>query len=105
MDKKVTYNAVSLLPLPSYASQQLRAIDVLISKNGVFRTNERWVYDALDNLIRSGHVKVNDNVITIGDNFESLLISLASSDTSYASMLVNYRSMIASMASLSLIHI
>lgn len=98
MDKKVTYNAVSRLPVPSYASQQLRALDILISKNGVFRTNERWVYDALSELIKLGYINVDSNVITIGSNFERVLISLCSADVDYAPMLINYRQMVTSIA-------
>lgn len=98
MSKKVTYNAVGRLALPSYASQLMRAIDLIVAKGGFIRTDERWIYDALTPAIKAGYVNVNGNTISIGSNFENMLLSLAQEDAGYLAIFMEYRKLLVSLA-------
>jgi hypothetical protein len=94
MERKVVSSKAVSLPLPSGSDNTLRAIELLIAKDGVFRTNEKWVYSALRQLVAEGYVTLDDNVISIGNNFESLLLNLAARDSRYAPVVGKYRIMV-----------
>ena len=50
-----------------------RALSLLVARGGVFRTDERWVHDALRRLVHEGWVNVNDSTLSYGTDFEKLL--------------------------------
>ena len=92
MDKKTVQHALSSVPIPKEADATKRAVELLISKNGVFRTDEKWVYSSLRSLIDAGYIHVSGNTLSIGSNFENLLLKMAESDKDYSSLLKDYRS-------------
>jgi len=96
MDKKIVREAVSPVPIPSLSEKTHRAVELLIAKEGVFRTNESWVHTALQPLIKSGHVNVDGNIISIGKNFEFFLLDMSNTSASYNSTLKKYRELVAS---------
>ena len=91
MDKKVVQHAVSSVPIPQQADATRRAVELLVAKDGVFRTSEKWVYSSLRGLIESGHVNVSGNTLSVGSDFESYLLSMADMDAGYTPILRDYR--------------
>jgi hypothetical protein len=96
MDKKIVREAVAPVIIPTLADKTHRAIDLLIAKEGVFRTDESWVYTALQPLIKSGHVDVDGNTISIGKDFELFLLDMSNNSSVYNNTLKNYRKLVAS---------
>lgn len=96
MDRKIVREAVPPTLIPSDADRMKRALDLLIAKGGVFRTDESWVYRSLRRLISEGFVSVDNNVLSIGDNFEQLLMNLAENLPVYTETLKNYRKLVLS---------
>ena len=91
MNKKTVYHATGDYVKRDDSDQVARALSILISKDGAFRTNEKWVYSALKKYIAAGYVKVDGNLICIGADFESLLFSLLSENPRFSSLLLEYR--------------
>jgi hypothetical protein len=98
MDKKIVREAVAPAAIPTLAENTHRAIELLIAKDGVFRTDESWVYAALQPLIKSGHVDVDGTTISIGKDFEPFLLGMADRASIYNTTLKNYRQLVASNA-------
>ena len=96
MDKKTVTEAVSNQIRKQGSDDVTRALDLLINKNGVFRTDEKWVHTALRPLIDRGYVNRDGATLTIGRDFESLLISLAEADLGTSKLLSGYRRFVAS---------
>jgi len=91
MDKKVVQHALSSVPIPEHSDYTRRAVELLVAKDGVFRTDEKWVYSGLKGLIDAGHVNVSGNMISVGSDFEALLLKMAEQDSYYTSILLDYR--------------
>lgn len=91
MDKKVVQHAVSSVPIPQQADATRRAVELLVAKDGVFRTSEKWVYASLRDLIDSGHVKVSGTTLSVGADFESHLLKMSDIDAGYTPILRDYR--------------
>ena len=96
MDKKTVTEAVSSQIRKQGSDDVTRALDLLINKNGVFRTDEKWVHTALRPLIDRGYVNRDGATLTIGRDFESLLISLADADPGTSKLLSGYRKFVSS---------
>jgi len=96
MDKKTVTEAVSSQIRKQGSDEVRRALDLLINKNGVFRTDEKWVHTALRPLIDRGYVNRDGATLTIGRDFESLLISLADADPGTSKLLSGYRKFVSS---------
>lgn len=97
MEQKVTQHAFVRLPMPSNISRFMRAVDLLVSKGGTLRTDERSMYDALLPAIKARHVVVDGNVISIGENFEQMLMSLAQDEPGFLSIFMEYRKLVSSL--------
>lgn len=98
MDIKTVSHAVGNYIKPDDSEKVERALSILISKDGAFRTDEKWVYSALKDYIKAGYVKVDGNVLCIGADFESLLISLTSTNPRFSNLLLDYRRYITDLA-------
>jgi hypothetical protein len=93
--KKVTH-ALSETIRPDPVKDVKRALDLLIAKNGVFRTSEKWVHDSLAPLIKEGYITQDDTCLSIGEDFEGFLLGVVSRNTDFTETLINYRSYIQS---------
>tara|TARA_B100000902_G_scaffold26214_1_gene31546 strand:+ start:20801 stop:21310 length:510 start_codon:yes stop_codon:yes gene_type:complete len=91
--KKVTHAITETIRLDS-TKDTIRALDLLIAKDGVFRTSEKWVHDSLRLLIKEGYVNQDGTCLSIGENFEEFLLHVISENTNFTPTLVSYRSLI-----------
>lgn len=80
-------------PFSTATDSTIKALDLLISRGGIFRSSEQWVYDALRPLIESGHVLTDNGWIFIHDDFEGALLDLAAHDPSLSRLVVSYRAL------------
>ena len=96
MNEKTVTHAVTEIILPQPIDATKRAIDLLIAKEGTFRTEERWVHDALKDPIDNGHIIQEGASLSAGADFEGYLLSLSTHHEGFADTLVNYRSLIQS---------
>jgi hypothetical protein len=94
MEKKVVHQASQAGKFRDPNEPLRRALDLIISKQGVFRTDERWVWDAALPLVESGHLVASGNTLSIGANFEPLLLKLAESDYQFGATLKLYRTLL-----------
>ena len=91
MEKKVVQYAVPSVSVPQQADATRHAVELLVAKDGVFRTSEKWVYASLRGLIDSGHVKVSGTTLSVGADFESHLLKMSDIDAGYTPILRDYR--------------
>ena len=91
--KKVTH-AITETIRPDSTKDTIRALDLLIAKDGVFRTNEKWVHDSLQLLIKEGYVNQDGACLSIGENFENFLLQVISHNTDFTDTLISYRSLV-----------
>ena len=94
MEKKVVHQASQAGKFRDPNEPLRRALDLLISKQGVFRTDERWVWDVARPLVESGHLVEDGNCLSIGANFEPLLLKLSESDSQFGTTLKLYRTLL-----------
>lgn len=91
MDIKTVSHAVSGYIRPDNSEKVERALSLLIAKDGAFRTDEKWVYAALRDIIGAGYVNVDGNTLCIGANFGTLLNELATANPRFWSLVIDYR--------------
>lgn len=91
--KKVTHAITETIRLDS-TKDTIRALDLLIAKDGVFRTSEKWVHDSLQLLIKEGYVNQDGACLSIGENFENFLLQVISHNTDFTDTLISYRSLV-----------
>jgi hypothetical protein len=91
--KKVTH-AITETIRPDSNKDIIRALDLLIAKDGVFRTSEKWVHDSLQLLIKEGYVNQDGTCLSIGENFENFLLHVISDNTDFTNTLISYRSLV-----------
>jgi hypothetical protein len=91
--KKVTH-AITETIRPDSTKDIIRALDLLIAKDGVFRTSEKWVHDSLQLLIKEGYVNQDGTCLSIGENFENFLLHVISDNTDFTNTLISYRSLV-----------
>ena len=91
--KKVTH-AITETIRPDSTKDTIRALDLLIAKDGVFRTSEKWVHDSLQLLIKEGYVNQDGACLSIGENFENFLLQVISHNTDFTNTLISYRSLV-----------
>ena len=91
--KKVTHAITETIRLDS-TKDTIRALDLLIAKDGVFRTSEKWVHDSLQLLIKEGYVNQDGTCLSIGENFENFLLHVISDNTDFTNTLISYRSLV-----------
>tara|TARA_R100000742_G_C4274210_1_gene94097 strand:+ start:888 stop:1421 length:534 start_codon:yes stop_codon:yes gene_type:complete len=72
----------------------LRAINLIIAKEGTFRTDENWVHRAVDPLVEAGILVREGSVISVGDNFEPTLVDIATVDQRFQESLTSYRALV-----------
>jgi len=92
--QKVVTHAITESTTNTQVANTKRAIDLLISKDGVFRTDERWVHDALKPLHEAGGVTQEGQTIAIGSNFETYLLNSCENYPEFSDSLVGYRSLV-----------
>ena len=73
-----------------------RAIDLIIAKDGVFRTEEKWVHDALKHLVDEGVVNQEGATLSLGSNFENYLLATRANFPEFDHTLIEYRALIQS---------
>lgn len=91
MDQKIVSHAVSLPPVPTADGAVAKALQLLVAKGGVFRTDEKWVYTSLRPLINAGYVNVSGNVLTIGTDFDTYLLSASRTNSEFIEIYTAYR--------------
>ena len=72
----------------------LRAINLIIAKEGSFRTDEQWVHRAVDPLVEAGVLVREGSVISVGSNFEPTLVNIAKVDQRFQESVISYRSLV-----------
>ena len=92
--QKVVRHAITETIKNTPVADVKRAIDLLISKDGVFRTDERWVHDALRPLADEGVVTQDGSTISIGSNFETYLLNSCENYPEFSESLIGYRSLV-----------
>ena len=92
--QKVVRHAITETIKNTPVTDVKRAIDLLISKDGVFRTDERWVHDALRPLADEGVVTQDGSTISIGSNFETYLLNSCENYPEFSESLIGYRSLV-----------
>ena len=71
-----------------------RAINLIIAKEGTFRTDENWVHRAIDPLVDAGILIREGSVISVGNNFEPTLVDIATTDQRFQESVIAYRSLV-----------
>ena len=95
MEKKVVHQASEAGKFRDPNDGTKRVLDLLIAKDGAFRTTERWVWEATKDLVKQGVVQVEDeSTLTIGPDFEQFLLKMSSVDSSFNSTLASYRALL-----------
>jgi hypothetical protein len=95
MEKKTVNTGVKVTKFRDPDAPLKRAVDLLIAKNGAFRTDERWVWDATHEAVALGVIKVeDDNTLAIGHDFEQFLLKMTETNSAYAGSLSAYRSLL-----------
>lgn len=92
--QKVVRHAITETIKNTPVADVKRAIDLLIAKDGVFRTDERWVHDALKPLVDEGVVTQDGSTISIGNNFETYLLNSCEHYPEFSDSLIGYRSLV-----------
>lgn len=95
MEKKVVTQAVRGQQPRGNAEQIIRLLDFVVSKDGVFRTSERWAWDAARPLIRDGVLSHDGETISAGVKFEEFLVEHSKDSDDLKTILSKYRSYIA----------
>ena len=67
-----------------------RAVELLVAKDGVFRTSGKVGIPVCGLWIESGHANVSGNTLSVGSDFESHLLSMADMDAGYNFYLRDY---------------
>ena len=80
-------------PFATSSDSVLKALDLLIARGGVMRVAERWVFDALQPFADSGYVSFDRDWVSFADDFEGLLLDLASFNPAASPLLVSYRAL------------
>lgn len=93
MEQKTVTQAALGMRFPTHSESLYRALALVVERNGVLRTDERWVHDALRPLINDGFLKVEGNIISVAMDFEQVLISMATrlDDQRFADLHTRYR--------------
>ncbi len=95
MEKKVVQQASEAGKFRNPNDGVKRVLDLLIAKDGAFRTTERWVWEASKDLVKQGIVQIEDeSTLTIGPDFEPFLLKMSSVDSSFTTTLSSYRSLL-----------
>ena len=68
-----------------------RALELIVSRKGSFRTDERWIHTAAEPLIQEGTLIREGSFISIGKDFEDSLLDLAKNDDRFNQSLLDYR--------------
>tara|TARA_B100000287_G_C20373051_1_gene678514 strand:+ start:125 stop:649 length:525 start_codon:yes stop_codon:yes gene_type:complete len=68
-----------------------RVLELIISRKGSFRTDEKWVHLAVEPLVKDGTLIREGSFLSIGKDFEDRLLSLAKNDNRYSESLLSYR--------------
>jgi len=76
----------------------LRAVNLIIAKEGTFRTDENWVHRAVDPLVEAGVLIRDGSTISVGSNFEPTLVGIAEVDQRFQESVISYRSLVAKKA-------
>tara|TARA_R100000742_G_C4244962_1_gene64020 strand:+ start:106 stop:639 length:534 start_codon:yes stop_codon:yes gene_type:complete len=76
----------------------LRAVNLIIAKEGTFRTDEQWVHRAVDPLVDAGVLIREGPSISVGNNFEPTLVGIAEVDQRFQESVISYRSLVAKKA-------
>jgi len=76
----------------------LRAVNLIIAKEGTFRTDEQWVHRAIDPLVDAGVLIREGPSISVGNNFEPTLVGIADVDQRFQESVISYRSLVAKKA-------
>lgn len=77
----------------------LRAVNLIVAKEGSFRTDESWVHLAVEPLVSTGALRREGSVISVGNDFEKSLVAIAEVDARYQETLLSYRSLVSRKAS------
>ena len=57
-----------------------RVLELIVSRKGSFRTDERWIHTAAEPLIQEGTLIREGSFLSIGKDFEDRLLDLAKND-------------------------
>ena len=68
-----------------------RVLELIVSRKGSFRTDERWIHTAAEPLIQEGTLIREGSFIRIGKEFEDSLLDLAKNDDRFNQSLLDYR--------------
>jgi len=68
-----------------------RVLELIVARNGSFRTDEKWIHLAAEPLIEDGTLIREGSFLIIGKDFEDRLLDLAKSDDRFSKSLVDYR--------------
>ena len=68
-----------------------RVLELIVARNGSFRTDEKWIHLAAEPLIKDGTLIREGSFLIIGKDFEDRLLDLAKSDDRFSKSLVDYR--------------
>ena len=68
-----------------------RVLELIVSRKGSFRTDERWIHTAAEPLIQEGTLIREGSFISIGKDFEDSLLELAKNDDRFNQSLLDYR--------------
>lgn len=98
MSNDITAHAKHILSLNPVLFQVHRVLNLIITQGGVLRTDEKSWHSSCELLIQYGYVLRNGNTLSIGDNFEELLLTLASLDSDYGNLVLLYRNLVASLS-------
>jgi len=68
-----------------------RVLELIVSRKGSFRTDERWIHTAAEPLIQEGTLIREGSFLSIGKDFEDRLLDLAKNDDRFNQSLLDYR--------------
>jgi hypothetical protein len=75
-----------------------RVLSLIIARDGVFRSEEKWLHTLIDSLVRDGYLNREGATITLGVNIENLILHLSATSEKFLSVLKDYRVFIRSKA-------
>jgi hypothetical protein len=94
MDRKVVKFAATTMPVRDQFDQIKRLLNLVVAKEGTFRTDEKWAHEAARGLVGENVVTVRGNLISVGSNFEPFLLSAIAVDSAFGEALYKYRTLI-----------
>ena len=97
-NEKTVSEAVSNLMQDDGMDSLHRVLSLVIARDGVFRSEEKWLHDLVDSLVRDGYLNRDGATISLGVNIESLLLHLSGASEKFLTVLKDYRIFVRSKA-------